>query len=234
MNRRLAGVPFSRTSPLQPRNSRLELKHSATQPSGSHDILVCPSLACNSSTDQTNTTELDNNVPHIKEPNKRTHTCTCSCEPQPNFNTAHDLRVTHCPERATAQSLSIPFCRHRNIDARRRTNVDTKTFVQTIADQDATLRSSGWSASAKAQQICHWLTRERLQTEELKCLHARAFDPPPTTNFCTLALWTTATRESPRHGDLSHKKQLLPHCRRSMTTAFCSSLAFRTQEPSTH
>ena len=113
----------------------------------------------------------------------QTHTCTCSCEPQPNFNTAHDLRVTHCPERATAQSLSIPFCRHRNIDARRRTNVDTKTFVQTIADQDATLRSSGWSASAKAQQICHWLTRERLQTEELKCLHARAFDPSPDHKF---------------------------------------------------
>ena len=120
-------------------------------------------------------------MPHIKEPNRRENVwhkrTPVRAEPQPNFNTAHDLRVTHCPERATAQSLSIPFCRHRNIDARRRTNVDTKTFVQTIADQDATLRSSRWSASAKTQQICHWLTRERLQTEELKCLHARAFDP---------------------------------------------------------
>ena len=41
--------------------------------------------------------------------------------------------------------------------------------------------------------------------------------------FCTLAQWTTATRESPRHGDPFYKKQLLPHCRRSLTTAFCQA-----------
>ena len=138
----------------------------------------------------------------------QTHTCTCSCEPQPHFNTAHDLRVTHCPERAIAQSLSIPFCRHRSSMP-----VHGPTETQRLVSKQLQIKTQrfdlqGWSASAKA-----WLTRERLQTEEL---------------------WTTATRESPRHGDPSHKKQLLPHCRRSMTTAFCSSPAYRTQEPSNH
>ena len=41
-------------------------------------------------------------------------------------------------------------------------------------------------------------------------LTREAFRPPPPRPqiFCTLALWTTATRESPRHGDLSHKKTI--------------------------
>ena len=119
--------PYNCTAP---RNSRLDVKHSATQPTGSHDILVCSSLACNLSRDQTNTTGLDNNVPHIKEPDRRENVwhkrTLVRAHANPNqISTQHMTYASHCPERATAQSLSIPFCRPRNIDARPRINVDS-------------------------------------------------------------------------------------------------------------
>ena len=119
--------PYNSTAP---RNSRLDVKHSATQPTGSHDILVCPSLACKSSTDQTNTKGLDNNVPHIKEHDRRENVwqkrTPVRARANPNqISTQHMTYASHCPERATAQSSSIPFCRHRNIDARPRTNVNS-------------------------------------------------------------------------------------------------------------
>ena len=140
-NRRLAGVPFSRTSPLQPRNSRLDPETQChTTIKVTRRLLVCPSLA------------------------------------------------------------------------RPRTSVDSKTCVQTTADQDATLRSSANLPLVNSGKV----------TNRGAEVHTReASSTPPTTSFYTLAQWTTATRESPRHGDPSHKNQLLPYFQRSMTSATC-------------
>ena len=83
------------------------MKHNATQPTRSHDILVCPSSARNSSTDQTNTTGLDNNVPHIKEPDKRENVwhkrTPVRARANPNhISTQHMTYASH-----TAQSVPL-------------------------------------------------------------------------------------------------------------------------------
>ena len=133
---------------------------------GHNDFLVCPSLARNSSTDQTNTTGLDNNVPHIKEPDKRENVwhkrTPVHARANPNhISTQHMTYESHtCPERAIAQSLSIPFCRHRSSMP-----VHEPTETQRLVSKQLQIKTQrfdlqGWSASAQA-----WLTRERLQTE---------------------------------------------------------------------
>ena len=172
---------------------------------------------------------LDNNVPHIRRTRQTRESFgttahpKCSCEPQPNFNTAHDLRVTHCPERATPQTTSIPFCRHRIIDACTQTNVDTKTCVQTIADQDATLQSSGMVGHSKGAAHLPLVNPEKVTNKRAKVLTREAFRPP---DHKSSAHWHSGPPQQGSPLDMassSHKKQLLPHCRRSMTTACCSS-----------
>ena len=91
---------------------------------------------------------------------------------------------------------------------RPRTSVDSKTCVQTTADQDATLRSSAN------------LPLERFQTEELKCTHARP--PRPLQNkFLHIVSVDHRNKGVPSTWRPSHKNQLLPYFRRSMTSATC-------------
>ena len=201
--------PYNFTAP---RNSRPDVKHSATQPTLSHDIQVCPSLACNSSTDQTNTTGLNNNVPHIKNPTERerlaqTHPVRASANPN-QMSTQHMTYASH-----TAQSVPLHnHCQFPSADTETSMPVHEPTETQRLVSKRLQIKTQrfdlqGRSASAKA--------------DDRHILY-------------TLALWTTATRESPQHGDPFYNKQMLPHCRRSMTTAYCSSPAYRTQEPSNH
>ena len=89
------------------------------------------------------------------------------------------------------------------------------------------------NASTQAQHICLWLTRDRLQTEELNCLHARPFDPSDH-KFSTQWLSESPQQRSPSTWRPFSQNQLLPYFRRSMTCAFCSSFKIRAQETSNH
>ena len=151
------------------------MKHNATQPSGSHDFLVCPSLARNSSIYQTNTTGLDNNVPHNKEPDKRENVWHKRTPVHTRAN-PHYISTQHMTyESHTAQIVPLHNrCQFPSADTDHRCQSTNQQRHKDLCPHNRksrrNARSLGMIGLSKA-----WLTRERLQTEEL---------------------WTTATRES--------------------------------------
>ena len=113
-------------------------------------------------------------------------------------------------------------------------NADAIIVSKQLQINGATHRTSQVNDLNKGAANLPLVNSGKVTNRGAELLTREAFRPLQLQVYYTMAQWITATRESPRHGDPSHKKQLLPHCRRSMTTAFCSSPVFRTQEPSNH